>query len=105
MVSPDHSSTNGTSDHFTVSSEAICQKVSGEMVILDLNSESYFGLNETGCRIWQLLEAGYAIPDILQTLTDEFDVSRQELETDLQALLDALEAAGLIQQAEAAKVS
>lgn len=105
MASPDHSLTKESPDHFIVSSEAICQKVSGEMVILDLNSESYFGLNETGCRIWQLLEAGYTRPDILQTLTDEFDVSRQELETDLQALLDALESAGLIQQAETAKVS
>ena len=105
MAPPDHSSSKESSMHFTVSSEAICQKVSGEMVILDLNSESYFGLNETGCRIWQLLEADYTKPDILQTLTDEFEVSKQELETDLQALLEALESAGLIQQAETAKVS
>lgn len=99
MKSPDHETTN-----YSVSPEAICQEVSGEMVILDLNSEFYFGLNGTGCRIWQLLSSGRAIPDILQILSDEFDVSRQELEVDLRCLLDELHSAGLIQPAETAKV-
>ena len=35
---------------FTVSPDVLFQEVSGEMVLLDLASESYFGLDEIGAR-------------------------------------------------------
>ena len=40
----------------TISPEVMSQEVSGETVLLDLQSESYFGLDEVGTRIWQLLQ-------------------------------------------------
>ena len=39
----------------TLSPEVISQEVSGETVLLDLQSENYFGLDEVGTRIWQLI--------------------------------------------------
>ena len=36
----------------TLSPEVISQEVSGETVLLDLESENYFGLDEVGTRIW-----------------------------------------------------
>ena len=41
----------------TLSSEALFQDISGEGVILDLKSSSYFGLDEVGVRLWQLLQS------------------------------------------------
>ena len=43
---------------FQLSPDVLFQEVSGEMVLLDLNSEQYFGLDEIGARIWSLLESG-----------------------------------------------
>jgi hypothetical protein len=43
---------------FSVSPEVLFQEVSGEMVLLDLASENYFGLDEIGARISGLLESG-----------------------------------------------
>ena len=38
----------------TLSPDVISQEVSGETVLLDLESENYFGLDAVGTRIWQL---------------------------------------------------
>ena len=43
-------------DQITVSPEVLFQEVGGEAVLLDLASESYFGLDDVGMRIWQLLQ-------------------------------------------------
>jgi hypothetical protein len=43
-------------DQITVSPEVLFQEVGGEAVLLDLKSESYFGLDDVGMRIWQLLQ-------------------------------------------------
>ena len=46
-----------TTDRFSISDEVLSQEVNGETLLLDLEGESYFGLNEVGTRIWQLLQA------------------------------------------------
>jgi len=83
-------------DQFKISDEVLSQEVNGETVLLDLEGESYFGLNEVGTRIWQLLQTETTIEDILNTLTDEYDVSRIQLECDVGELLDKLADAGLV---------
>ena len=82
---------------FTVSSEVLFQEVSGEMVLLDLASESYFGLDEIGARIWGLLGEGKNQGQILDVLLREYEVDRKTLEVDLVELLGELLEAGLIE--------
>ena len=43
------------SDKFAVSDEVVAREVGGEMVLLDLASGQYFGLDTVGGRIWELL--------------------------------------------------
>ena len=63
--------------------------------MLDLEGESYFALNEVGTRIWQLLH-GQTVAEIFNNLSDEYDVSREQLESDVGELLDKLVDAGLV---------
>ena len=44
-------------DRFSISKEVLSQELNGETVLLDLQGESYFGLNEVGTRIWQLIQS------------------------------------------------
>ena len=81
---------------FTVSKEVLFQEVSGETVLLDLASESYFGLDEVGTRVWQLLNDGQSFESLLSVMLDEYDVEHERLEMDIRALLDSLLEAGLI---------
>ncbi len=80
----------------TVSPEVLSQEVDGETVLLDLKSESYFGLDEVGNRIWQLLNGGSNLQAVFDTLLAEYDVDGQELKKDLQVHIAHLVEAGLI---------
>ena len=80
----------------TISPDVLFQEVSGEMVLLDLASESYFGLDAVGARIWALLESGASVGETLDTLLQEYEVERTTLEADLAELLEKLAGAGLI---------
>ena len=83
-------------DRFNISSEVLSQEVNGETVLLDLEGESYFGLNEVGSRIWQLLKTENTVSEILSTLSDEYDVGQVQLENDIESLLADLGKAKLV---------
>ena len=79
-----------------VSSAVLSQEVNGETVLLDLDGESYFGLNDTGTRIWQLLKNQCSVREMLDIIEVEFDAPRERLESDLWELLSRLSEAGII---------
>jgi len=85
-----------TTDRFNISDEVLSQEVNGETVLLDLEGESYFGLNEVGTRIWQLLQSESTVIELLDTLADEYDVGQEQLESDVGELLAKLNDAGLV---------
>jgi hypothetical protein len=85
-----------TTDRFSISDEVLSQEVNGETVLLDLEGESYFGLNEVGTRIWQLLQSKPTVVETLNTLSDEYDVDQEQLESDVDELLLKLSDAALI---------
>ena len=79
-----------------VSPEVLCQEIEGESVFLDLKSESYFGLDEVGTRIWQLLQEKEGLQSVFDTLLQEYDVEPQQLKADLDDLLAKLSESGLV---------
>jgi hypothetical protein len=81
----------------TLSPDVISQEVSGETVLLDLESENYFGLDEVGTRIWQLIKETNDLEAIFNTLLAEYDVSEERLRGDLDALLGEIAGLGLVQ--------
>jgi hypothetical protein len=84
-----------------ISGDVLFQEVGGETVLLDLQSEQYFGLDAVGTRVWQLLGEGVGADAVVDTLLDEYDVQRETLATDVSDLLDQLAEAGLIRLTDA----
>jgi len=80
----------------TLSPEVISQEVSGETVLLDLESENYFGLDEVGTRIWQLIKETNDLKVMYETLLAEYDVAEQRLQQDLDTLLAEISGLGLV---------
>jgi hypothetical protein len=68
-----------------------------EAVILGLSSGVYFGLNEVGLRIWNLLKEPRSVRDILDILMNEYEVENNQCEQDLRSLLQDLQDNGLIE--------
>ena len=77
-------------------SDVLCQSVGGEVVLLDLASERYFGLDPVGARIWNLLDQGLSLQQVLETLCTEYDAPRERLQSDLLDLVTQLADAGLV---------
>ena len=77
--------------------DILSQEVSGETVLLDLNSENYFGLNDVGTRIWQLIQEDGDLQKVYDTMLDEYDVDKKQLEKDMEELVAKLVDAGLIE--------
>jgi hypothetical protein len=68
-----------------------------ESVLLNLETEQYFGLDETGTRMWQLVTASPSIDTAYQELLAEFDVEPELLRSNLTELLGQLVESGLLQ--------
>jgi hypothetical protein len=68
----------------------------GEAVILNLDSECYFGLDEVGTRMWAALTTAPNVAAATETLLAEFDVEPDTLQGDLDEFVESLAAAGLL---------
>ena len=84
------------SQRVVLSPDALFQEIGGEGVILDLKISSYFGLDEVGVRLWQLLQADPSLQAACDILLTEYEVEPAQLEQDLVKLLDQLVEAGLV---------
>ena len=76
--------------------DVIFKVLENEAVLLNLKTGTYFGLNETGTRIWKLIEEHGHLEIVRRHMLDEFDVSEETLEGDMQALLSELLERGLL---------
>ena len=79
-----------------ISPDVLSQEVSGETVLLDIRSESYFGLDPVGTRIWELLQENGNLETTFKAMLEEYDVEAGQLESDLTELVEKLEEAGLV---------
>lgn len=69
-------------------------------MLLHTTEEIYFGLNEVGLMIWELLPpASRTVDDVVDTLAGRFpEVEVAEIRTDVEELLKELEENGLVRR-------
>lgn len=77
-------------------SDVVLQVIKGEALVLKLQDETVFSLNDTGARIAQLIESGHATDAVVRTLCHEYGASRAEVEPEVAALVQTLRARGLV---------
>ena len=87
------------SNTVTIPPQVMARTVGDETVILDLASGTYYGLDPVGARMWQLMGEGLTLAAICETLLEEYEVTREQLEADMIRLTDELSAKGLVVQA------
>jgi hypothetical protein len=84
------------SPHLHLSPDALSRELDGEVLVLDLKTSLYFGMTGTAARIWQLLEAGQAEDDIIQTLVREYNAEPQTIAADVESFVADLISRGLV---------
>ena len=68
----------------------IQSKIGEEVVMLDMESGFYFGLNSVASVIWNLLEQEIAFDVLIDKLMETFDVERSLCESDTRELIDQM---------------
>lgn len=74
----------------------IAKAVGDETILLDLDRGIYYGLDEVGARIWQLITGGTSAEAVIERVTAEYDVTREEAANDIAQLLAELSDRGLL---------
>jgi len=85
---------------YRVSQSVLARTVGSETILFDLQSSSYYSLNEVGGRFWKMVQGDKTGEQILSTLMGEFEVDRQRLEADVSSLAGELQKLGLLQVIE-----
>jgi hypothetical protein len=78
-------------DKVSVPTQVLVRFLDKEAVLLNLDTERYFGLDETGARMWQLLTSQPSVETAYQ-----YDVDTETLRQDIIELLENLTENGLL---------
>ncbi len=73
-----------------------CTELDDGAVLLNLDTKYYFNLNETGLRIWQILEESQNPLEIAERLANEYEVEMERAKASVVKLMEDLEKDGLI---------
>jgi hypothetical protein len=84
------------SGQYRIPERVVHQRLGDEIVLLNLETGYYFGLNPTGARLWELISEGRGLEDAGRVLMAEYEIDEQTLSVDVGNLVGELQAKGLI---------
>ena len=79
-----------------INDDAVFRELDGESIVLNLQTGTYFGLDEVGTRVWQLIEQYGALHAVRDALVAEFEVEPETAGRDLAQLVSDLADRGLV---------
>ena len=73
---------------YSKSDSIVFRKIADEFILVPIRQnvgdlESIYTLNETGARIWELIDGKKKVNDIKDMIVDEFEVTPEEVEKDI----------------------
>ena len=83
-------------DRFELRDDLVVEEIDDDVVVLDLDGNQYFGLNEVGWIIWRALdETEETFGDIVDDIVEAFDIEEERARGDAAAFIEQLLDAGL----------
>lgn len=74
----------------SISEDTLTQKLGDGLVVMNLSTEHFYELDETGKRFWELLSEHREIDKVIHLLMQEYEVSEELLQKDMVRLLEDL---------------
>jgi hypothetical protein len=89
---------------FIRNQEVVSRKIEGELIIVPVRSgvgdlNSLYTLNPVGSVLWDFMNEGHTISEMVERVCNEFEVTTTQAEKDIQAFLDSLLEEKLVQSA------
>jgi hypothetical protein len=89
--------TTSSATRLSVPANVLVSIIEDEAVLLNLESECYFGLNRTGTAMWTALTSAESVEVAYEHLAGTFDVDAEALRSDMNTLIGQLLEHGLVE--------
>jgi len=96
-ASPETTMSVSFTDRIRVPKDVLISRLQEESVLLNLDNESYYGLDDVGTRMLSVLNSSDSVQSAWLQLVDEYDVDREVLRDDLVSLVERLLEQGLVE--------
>jgi hypothetical protein len=83
--------------------DVVSRKIEGELVIVPIRSgvgdlNSLYTLNPVGCVLWDFMNVEHTVPEMVERVCDEFEVTATQAQSDIEMFLESLVAEELVQE-------
>jgi len=77
---------------FSICADVVCKSVGGgkNAILLNIDNGYYYVLNEVAMMIWDGIKEGMTSAEMVATITNEFEVDRQQARADLRSFTGQL---------------
>lgn len=86
-------------ESYSVKQGYVLREIADEYIAVPINSGSesqLIILNPVSALLWEQMQNKKTLEELVEAVTGEFDVSREEAETDIKAFLDSLKELNLL---------
>jgi hypothetical protein len=97
VTSPDTGRTITATSIVVASKDQVASDLAGETILLSLQTAKYYGLDQVGARVWELMREPISVAQICEAIGTEYDVEPDQCERDIIALLHQLDEQELIE--------
>jgi hypothetical protein len=70
--------------------EVAAKVIDGEAIIINLATGVYYSMDKVGGLIWDMVQSGHSLEEIIHGVTERYDVAREKVESDVQELVEEL---------------
>jgi len=82
--------------------EVAARVVDGEAIIINFSNGIYYSIDKVGGYIWELIEGNCCPFEIVEAILERYDVSAEQVKSDIEKLIDELVQEGLVTVSEVA---
>ena len=80
-----------------VSNNLTASNLGTETIVLNLDSGGYYGLNDVGVTVWNLIQNPKTVAEIRDVVLAEYEVEYEQCDRDLRQLIAELSSNGLVE--------
>ena len=80
--------------------EVASKVIDGEAIIINLANGVYYSMDKVGAHVWDLLQAGHNLEEVIKAITARYDISREQAESNVQELVQELVEENLVISSE-----
>ena len=82
--------------HIAINPKHLVAELDGDLVIMSIETGTYYGLDAVGACVWKLVEQPRTFASVVEGVVERFEVGPEVAEQDLTAFLREMHAEGIV---------